>query len=258
MPRRGAHPVLAFEAEVGEQHVGAAQSEPPTDLRPLVPLQHLDHGDDGVAVRLEDRFGEEHPLRAAVALHLPFVGVELHLPQPAVGQTGTELLVQAGEEPAAELLRLAVEAQPQVPLRIAVADEEPAVRGALGDRLAGDGAHDLAQQAVRRRGAGVDLEVEPLGARGGRCGAVAAGESARALPRAAGAGPAPRGLRTLGHQDLVQEPALGTGRGQLVRSGKDLHQAGAVALFDDVQESIDREDVLEVDQQLVVGVDEGR
>ena len=62
----------------------------------------------------------------------------------------------------AQALGVAVEAQPQVQMRIAVADEEPAVYRSARQRLLRQGLDRLDQQAVHVRGAGVDFGVEPF------------------------------------------------------------------------------------------------
>jgi hypothetical protein len=57
-----------------------------------------------------------------------------------------------------------------------------------------------------------------------------------------------------GDDHLVHEAPLGAAGDQLVGLREKLDQAGAVALLDDVEKRFDREDVVEVHQQLVVAV----
>ena len=99
---------------------------------------------------------------AAVALDLALVGVELHPPHPAVVEHRVaSAAASRGQHLAAQPRRLAADAQPQVPVRIAVADEEPAV-DAPAASVADDRRDRLAQDAIGGRRAGVELGVQPL------------------------------------------------------------------------------------------------
>ncbi len=134
------------EPEVGEQHVRAAQGDAPARVRAFVPFDHLDDFEDRLAVDLEKALGEGDPLGAAVALDLALVGIELELPQAAVGEQRSERVVDRRQDLGLQPAGVAVEADAQVPLGIAVADEEPGVGRARAEDRRGSPAPGPRQQ----------------------------------------------------------------------------------------------------------------
>src|SRR5947209_4869183 len=84
-----------------------ASRELPARAGPLVrfhPLENLEHR---VAVHLEDGFGELDAVVSAVALDLPFVRIELDLPDASAAEHGRGRLLERGEKVRRELRRVA-------------------------------------------------------------------------------------------------------------------------------------------------------
>src|SRR5579864_225680 len=123
-----------------------------------------DERERGLAVGAKQTLAELHPLVAAVALDLAFVGGQLE-PRDATGpQKRRQRGLERGQDGLEKLARRTVEANPQVRFRIRVAEEEPPVDGAGQGR--GDGPHAVAQEIVDGPRGAVDLAEEPLAPRG--------------------------------------------------------------------------------------------
>lgn len=89
--------VLEGEAEVVEQRVDAAQRQPPAPLLPGIPSQRPHDGQRRRTVGGKDLFGQLDGGRAAVAFHLPLIGIQLHPPHLADLQKRGERGVQCGQ-----------------------------------------------------------------------------------------------------------------------------------------------------------------
>ena len=218
----------------------------------LVALECTEDGERGVAVGLEEALREPHPLRTTVAFHLALVGAELDLPDQAALEERSGGLVQGRDRFAEQPLRSTVQADAQVPVWVAVAEEEPAVgraglAGALEDRP-----HQGAEHLVGAGRSAVELGVQPR--RTGREGSL----SQRKVLGVDRCG----GRRTLvgghdeRHHDLVGEAALRPAHAQLVRPRIDLGDFRALPPLREVSQDLHAQHVVEVDRQEVVPFDE--
>lgn len=108
------------EPEVVHQAIDPAQREPPRCIGAGVALEALEDAERAVTVGAKPRLGELDPALAAVAFDLALVGVEHDLPHEAAVAGRRELRVEQRQELGGEHGRIAAEAQPQVPVRIAV------------------------------------------------------------------------------------------------------------------------------------------
>jgi len=139
-----------------------------------------------------------------------------------------------------------VEAYAKVPVGIAVADEEPAAGEPLPHRCGDHGCEVRAEHGVRGRAAGVDFQVQPFGAgkepprNGGR---------RRGWLRLADLRRARRE-----HDELVDEPALGTAGTQVTGTGEQLLEHGGLAALHQISRAVDHQLVVQIDDQLVVAI----
>ena len=89
-------------------------------------------------------FGDLDAFQAAVALDLAFIGVVLDAPEPAVSQKRRDRAVDCRHHGVVQNLRLAVETQPHMPVRIAITDEKPAIDGARVEELSNEQSNGVA------------------------------------------------------------------------------------------------------------------
>src|SRR5690606_5433618 len=152
-----------LEAKVAEQTVDAGERELPT---PILAGASLDRGharERSVAVGLEHGFDPLDRSGPTVALELTLVAVELHLPdQPAVDERLAGL-AQAGQQRTVNQRRFPAHAHAQVPVRIAVAQEVPAL-DPLPARFGDPRLDELEQDPIGERVSAVELDRQPLGA----------------------------------------------------------------------------------------------
>ena len=126
--------LLERQPEVVEQQVDAAQGHPPPQLRAGIAGELAHDGEHRVAVGVEDAFGQADPGLAAVTLDLPLVGVELDAPELAGLEQRCHDAVQQGQRLVQQPVRCPVDPEPQVPVGVRVADEEPLVGSAGRER----------------------------------------------------------------------------------------------------------------------------
>src|ERR1700719_1894294 len=150
-----------------------------------------------------------------------------------------------------------MEAQPQVPVRITIADEEPTVRRGGVEYFCDKGGDHIAQYVVSGRGAGVKLGIKPLraGREAPRC-----RESFVTLlyikvssPRSCVARRFTR--RHWSHErddEFMHIPSLRATSTKQVRPGKQLDQRRFVTSFNPVHECLDAEHITEIERELIV------
>src|SRR5204862_1667330 len=124
----GAEALLEAEPQVVEQAIDPEQREPPPPVEPRLADQVRERLEDRVAVGLEHGLGELDAAGSTVALDLALVRVELHTIQMPVFEPGAGGLVEGRQQIAPQPRRIAGEADPEVRLRVRMADEEPAAR----------------------------------------------------------------------------------------------------------------------------------
>ena len=134
-----------------------------------------------------------------------------------------------------------------MPSGFAVTDEEPSPRGATRHGFRCQRRNLFAQHPVHRRGAGVELRVQPLRSRRKR----AADQERRGRSRFERHGRF-RGAARERHDQLVKEASFRSFRAQLVRRRKELGEHDLRTTAHELDHGVERERVFEIDEQLVV------
>ncbi len=250
---------LAFvgerEPERVQEQIDSEQRQLPAPAEPLVAGRVLQDAEHALAVHTEQAFCQQDAAIPAIALDLTHVRVQLPARHPPVFDQWCERARQAGQHLSREAIRVSMQAQPHVRLRVGVADEEPAVGGAALERGVDRRPNDVDQEPVGDGMARIDLCVQPFRARRkpawGR-GATRACVRPGLIARAGRC----RHLHER-HDQLARVPPVGTHNAQLVRSRENLHQPCRVAPLDQVEERLHAQHVFEVDRQLVVALGNG-
>ena len=159
------------------------------------------------------------------------------------------------------------EANAKMPVRIRETEKEPTFGGAGSHGLAGERRQHAAQDPVGGCGTGVETRVQPLRARReGPSGGDRLSNTRRVSrfppepargrrrPEAVPLGDRSRSDADEWNDQLVDEASFGTLRAQPVGSRLELHEIGLLALPSLVREHVEREHVVEVERQQVVGV----
>ncbi len=149
------------QAEIGQQPVESKQGHAP----PVTVRHGLHEVEGGIAVRTEQPLRENDARGAAVALDFTVIAVDLQAPDDAIGLRLGDGVMQRGEHLVQQTGWFSVDAQPDVPVGIGIADEEPVVHGSVGQATAQQRPDDPPQHRVRRGNTGVQLGVEPFRAR---------------------------------------------------------------------------------------------
>lgn len=244
---RETEPGGEIQTEVVVKAVDSGKHESPAEIGAGVAGTGREQGHDGLAVAVEDLFRELDRLGAAVALDLALVRVELQLPRGTILDEALRHRHEPRLHPFAQQLRIALEADAQVPRRIAVTDEEPSPRGTVGHGLACQRRDFLAQHPVHGRRPGVEFRVQPLRSRRKR----ALDQERRSRSRFEGHGRF-RGAARERHDQLVKEPSFRSFRAQFVRRRKELSQRDVRTIAHELDDRVECERILEIDEQLVV------
>ena len=235
------------EAEIPQQPVGTEEPDPPAGVEPGVArVEQVEQVDHGLGVGVEQAFGHQDAVGAAVPLDLPLVGADHRVMGQALVDGARRQRVECGPYG----VGVAVHTNAEVEPRVVVADEEPPVGGAGVDEPADARPDRVPEQSVTRRRTGGEVQIGPLGA--GRERTAATGRRLGDLRRH-------RRRRAPHERDDQLEGALaiGTRRDELVGTGEQLLEHDLLLVAHGADEGVDAQGVVHVEGEHVVVLDQG-
>jgi hypothetical protein len=155
-------PTGMIEAKIGQELVHSAHGKTPSLIQPSVPWIHQLHDPkDRVAIGLKEPLRQQNRFGAAVSLDFALVGVELHPPDFPLVEQARRRRLDSGPGCGGQGCWITRETPAQMEGRVAIADEEPALGGAVFQQLMGERPDDLGEDLVGDGLAAVELYGEP-------------------------------------------------------------------------------------------------